>query len=476
MNSVFLTKSPDWTTIWLAARERLRRELGGATFDAWLAKLDLLEFGKDELQFGAPKPWVRNWVANNFVGRIERALRAEGGAPASITIVLGQAGLRVGGSAAQRKDDSVPSASVAVLPSPGSKEESGAAEEPPPFGRAAKPDQSFTSFVPGAANVLGFRSAQDFARGEMDDVSLLFIHGSFGYGKSHLLNATALESQRLGCRTLLLRSEDFMRLFLGALKSRDTLTFKEQVRAADMLIIDDVHHICRSTSTVSELLHTLNAYTDSRRRLVIAADRPPAGLENIGADLRSRFTGGLSIAIEKPDRATRLGILRARAEEYGRRTDAAVIPQDALERIADIEDATPRDIIGFFNTLKMHAQLATTQHAFRTAVEAIAMRGAVSPRVSIEDVQKKVAEYFEIDPREFRSNQRSRRVTRPRQVAMFLAREVTHRSLPEIGRRFGGRDHTTVLHACRRIVALCDQDANFKQEIDFLMRFLGKEN
>lgn len=477
MNTAFATKSPDWLAVWSAARERLRRELGAATFDAWLARLDLLEFGNDELKFGAPKPWVRNWVANNFVGRIEKALRAEGAQPASITVVLGQSDLRkIGGGLGAGKPHHETDASVTVLPAPERKQETGTSEEQPVFCRAPQPEQSFQTFVAGAANALALKAARDFASGETDDVPLLFIHASFGYGKSHLLNAIALESQTLGCRALLLRSEDFMRLFLGALKSRDTLSFKEQIRAADMLLIDDVHHLCRSTSTVSELLHTLNAYTDLRRKLVIAADRPPSGLENIGADLRSRLTGGVTVAIEKPDRATRLQILKERAEDYARKRGVSVIPDEALERIADVEDATPRDLIGFFNNLKMHAQLAANPLAFRVAVETIAKRGTITPRISIEDVQKKVAEYFELDPREFRSGQRSRRVTRPRQVAMFLAREVTMRSLPEIGRRFGGRDHTTVLHACRRIASLCNEDPNFKQEIDFLKRFVGKEN
>ncbi len=267
-----------------------------------------------------------------------------------------------------------------------------------------------------------------------------------------------------------------MRQFLGALNRRETLGFKEELRAADLLLIDDLQHLCRSTSTMSELLHTLNAYSDLRRKLVIAADRPPAMLEGLGADVRSRLCGGLVIALEKPERATRLGILKARAEEYARKRAQTAIPDEALERIAALEDATPRDLIGFFNNLTLHVELTKNPLAFNAAVETIVRRGAVARKTSIEDIQRKIADFYKLDPRDFQSAQRSRRVARPRQVAMFLAREITMRSLPEIGRRFGGRDHTTVLHACRRIAALCDEDPTFKQEVDFLKRVLGKES
>jgi len=237
-----------------------------------------------------------------------------------------------------------------------------------------------------------------------------------------------------------------------------------------VLLIDDLQHLCRSSATLSELLHTLNAYSDFKRKLVIAADRAPAQLENLGADVRSRLSGGIVTAIEKPERATRFAILKARAEEYGRKRPFAVIPDAVLARIADLEDASPRDLLGYFNNLTVHVGLTPLSAAVNTIIS----RGA-SRKISIEDIQRKIADFYKLDPREFQSSQKSRRVVRPRQVAMFLARTITDRSLPEIGRRFGGRDHTTVLHACRRITALCEEDPTFAQEIEFLKGVLAKE-
>jgi len=467
-----LKKTPDWLAIWSAARDRLRRELGGATFDAWISKLTLLDFRKDEIKLGAARPFVRNWVANHYVGRIEKALRAEGGNPASLTIVLALSdNPRIGGAVAAEEPSPQPAA-VAVLPSAPAVA-LGQAERLL-FSRRPDPLLSFTTFIEGTSNAMALRVARSFAEDEADGISVLYLHGSFGFGKTHLLNAIALACVARGRRALLLGAEDFMRQFLGALGRRETLGFKEELRAADILLIDDLQHLCRSSATLSEFLHTLNAYADLRRKLVIAADRAPSLLENLGADVRSRLSGGIVTALEKPERATRLAILKARAEDYCRKHANAIIPDETLARIADLEDATPRDLLGYFNNLTVHVGLTQNPVALNAAVSTILSRGCTR-RISIEDIQRKIADFYKLDPREFQSAQRSRRVARPRQVAMFLARTITERSLPEIGRRFGGRDHTTVLHACRRIAALCEEDPTFAQEIEFLKRVLAPE-
>ena len=469
-----LKKTPDWLAIWSAARDRLRRELGGATFDAWIAKLTLLDFRKDEIKLAAGRPFVRNWVANHYMGRIEKALRAEGGNPSSLTIVLAPVeGPRIGGGLTAEDSESR-SASVAVLPPAAPVRSPGASNERPLFSRTPDPSVSFGAFVEGTTNALALRAARSFAEDEADGISVLYIHGSFGFGKTHLLNAIALGCLARGRRALLLGAEDFMRQFLGALGRRETLGFKEELRAADILLIDDLQHLCRSSATLSEFLHTLNAYADLRRKLVVAADRPPSGLENLGADVRSRLSGGIVTSIEKPERATRLAILKTRADDYCKKHPGVIIPEEALARIADMEDATPRDLLGYFNNLTVHVGLTQSPVALNVAVNTILSRGSVR-RISIEDIQRKIADFYKLDPREFQSAQRSRRVARPRQVAMFLARTITERSLPEIGRRFGGRDHTTVLHACRRVAALCEEDPAFAQEVEFLKRVLAPE-
>jgi chromosomal replication initiator protein len=458
--------SPDWAVIWAGARERLRRELGDAVFETWISPLVLVDASDGELKIGANRPFARNWVANQYAARIERAVRAEGTEPASISIVLAP---QKQSPAPHREIRSAP-ATIAYFQEPFAKVGDTRRSL---SNRVLDPLQSFENFVAGPANEFAYRATRALAEDAGSDVPLIFIHGTFGLGKTHLLNAAALEARRRGRRALLLGAEDFMRQFLGALNRKDTLGFKDELRAAELLLIDDLQHLCRSTYTVSEFLHTLNAFSDLRRKLVIAADRPPAELETLTADVRSRLSGGLVIAMNKPDREMRLAILKDRATEYAKRRQEAPLSDAVLEHLAGMEDATPRDLIGAFTKLAVYADLTKKPVTVDVAAETIGQR-TTAHKTSIEDIQKRTAEFYKIDLRDFHSPQRSRRVARPRQVAMYLARELTMRSLPEIGRRFGGRDHTTVLHACRRIAALCAEDPVLKQEVDFLKDVLGK--
>jgi chromosomal replication initiator protein len=463
--------TPDWPVVWTKARERLRRELGDAVYNVWLSQLSLLSFERSELKIAAPRMFVRNWVASQYVARIERACRAEGAEPASVSIVL--APPSVGGGLA-KEEPSVSHASISQLPVRPRPPDRPAETRGSLSRRVADPSLTFENFVPGSANEFALGAARAFAQGETPEISLLYIHGTFGVGKTHLLNAIALAAQAKGRRALLLSSEEFMRRFLGALKSKESLEFKDEIRAADMLLVDDLQHLCRSTYTMSEFLHTLNAFSDLRRKFVIAAERPPSALQGLSAEVQSRLSGGVVISVEKPDRATRFAILKARAERHARDRGRAPMPDTALERISEIEGATPRDLIGIFSKLELYADLTKNPVTFDVAVENILRGGAGGRKVSIDDIQRKAAEFYKLDLRDFVSKQRSRRVARPRQIAMYLSRQLTERSLPEIGRRFGGRDHTTVLHACKTIQALCEVDPVFKQEIEFLKDVLNK--
>ena len=239
----------DWYAVWTCVRERLRRELGDPVFDAWIGPLTLDGTDKDELRIGAAKPFVRNWVANHYVTRIERAFSAEGAEPASLSIVVSNSpAVATGVSKEPVRIEPQPAPSS--YPPQGEGAEVGAA----PKGlwtRMLHPQQTFDSFIAGTSNEFGHGAARAFAEGRGGDIPLLYIHGGFGYGKTHLLNAAALEFRKRGKRVLFLRAEDFMRHFLGALYRKDTLAFKEELRTAEVLIIDDLQHICRSTATAS---------------------------------------------------------------------------------------------------------------------------------------------------------------------------------------------------------------------------------
>src|ERR1051326_149872 len=379
---------PDWPNAWGNVRERLRRELGDAVFEAWIGPLTLEGHDHDELKIGAAKPFVRNWVANHYVARIERAFRAEGAIPASLSIVMA-APAPVTLPVARSTEP----ASISYLPQRAVEDDSAKGL----WTRMLHPQQTFDSFIPGPANEFGHGAARAFAEGQHADIPLLYIHGGFGFGKTHLLNAAALEFRKRGKRTLFLRAEDFMRHFLGALYRKDTLAFKEELRTAEVLIIDDLQHICRSAATASEFLYTVNAFADLRRRVVIAADRAPSALEGLGADVRSRLAGGLCVGLDKPDRATRLAILKSRAAEFTRLKPDVVLPESVLNRIADMEDASPREMIGVFTKLATYADLTKKPVTLETAEEAVGLRSAPGAKTSIEDIQRKTAEFYKLE-------------------------------------------------------------------------------
>ena len=466
----------DKQVMWARARERMRRDLGDSLFNTWIGPLTLESWTADEIRIGAPKPFVRDWVSSRYVPRIERALAAEGLSAKSLAIMLVSPAPMIGANVVRepvQAEIRTPATVSYLAP----QAEAEATEDGKGlWNRVLHPAQTFDSFIPGSTNEFGYSAARAFADGSESEIPLLYIHGGFGFGKTHLLNAAALEFRKRGKRTLFLRAEDFMRHFLGALYRKDTLAFKEELRTAEALLIDDLQHICRSNATASEFLYTVNAFADLRRRVVIAADRVPSALEGLGADVKSRLAGGLTVSLGKPDRETRLAILKARAAEFSRHRPHVSLPLAALERIAELDEASPREIIGVFTKVATYADLTKKAVTLENVEEAIGSRTASGIRTSIEDIQRRTAEFYKLEVRDFHSPQRARRVARPRQVAMYLARKLTSRSLPEIGRRFGGRDHTTVLHACRRIEALCVEDPTFKQEVDFLSQMLTKNN
>lgn len=456
-----------WLDVWNTVRDTLRQELGQGLFDSWIAPLSFGGAERGAVRLIAPRRLVRDYVTNHHTARLERLFTQTASDFVSLEIEV---------SAQEPKA----AAAVKRAPAPGTLGAGMPAKGAPPSVQGLwdrQPDalQSFQNFVVGPANEFAFKAAQRTA-GQCDaELGLLFLHGGFGYGKTHLLNAIQLEARASrGARVLFLRAEDFMRRFLSAIRSQEQLAFKEELRAADILLIDDLQHICGRSATISEFLHTVNAFTDLKRNVVIAADRPPGLLEGLTDDIRSRLKGAIVIALDKPDADTRLAILKARASDTEKNRPRAVLPDAVLERIASEPDMSPRELLGALRKLSTYAELTGKQLTPEIVEEAIGTRASAGEkRATVEEIQKKTAEFYKLDLRELHSARRTRYVARPRQVAMYLARELTSRSLPDIGRRFGGRDHTTVLHACRRIEALCKTDPLFQQEVEFLRKVLG---
>jgi chromosomal replication initiator protein len=470
------TPEPVWTDIWAAVRDRIRLELGQGIFDTWIAPLSLAQVESGHMRLNAPSRLIRDYVTSHHASRLERALSAAAASFASLEIAVTAPearGIGVATKPAAARLGTRPAS--AFMPMADGAGKGAGVSLQGLWDRQPDPAQSFAGFVVGPSNEFAFKAAQRFAENGESEMGLLFIHGGFGFGKTHLLNAIALEARTArSARVLFLRAEDFMRRFLAALRNQETLAFKEELRGADILLIDDLQHIC-GKSTMSEFLHTVNAFTDLKRKVVIAADRSPAILEGLADDIRSRLQGAVVIALEKPDAQTRLAILKSKAAEMAKKWPRSAIPDAMLEQVANELDASPRELLGVLMKLATYADLTGKPVTPEMAEEAIGCRIVNGDRrVTIEEIQKKTAEFYKLDLRELHSARRARRVARPRQVAMYLARELTSRSLPDIGRRFGGRDHTTVLHACRRIEALCKTDPVFQQEVDFLRKVLGR--
>jgi len=301
----------------------------------------------------------------------------------------------------------------------------------------------------------------------------LYIHAGVGLGKTHLLQAITWAGNSGDRKVLYLTAERFMYGFVSALKSQTTLAFKEALRAIDVLVIDDLQFL-QGRSTQHEFCHTINALIDAGRQVVIASDRPPADLESLDDRVRSRLAGGLVVEIGSLGEELRLEILKSRVAAARHYHPGFEVPTPVLSFIAKSVTHNGRDLEGAVNRLLAHSKLTgqpvTLEMAEREMRDLI--RPAEPKRVRIEDIQRIVARQYNVSRSDLLSSRRTANVVRPRQVAMYLSKILTLRSLPEIGRRFGGRDHTTVLHAVRKIEALTGNDAAFAEEIEGLKRQL----
>ncbi len=344
-------------------------------------------------------------------------------------------------------------------------------------GSPLDPRLSFDTFITGRSNTLAHAAAKQVAasrRGEPLMFNPLYIHAAVGLGKTHLLQAISWTGHNGGERKILyLTAERFMYGFVAALRSQTTLAFKEAVRAIDVLVIDDLQFL-QGRSTQAEFCHTLNTLIDAGRQVVIASDRPPADLESLDDRARSRLAGGLVVEIGSLGEELRLEILKSRVAAARLHHPGFEVPAAVLSFVAKSITHNGRDLEGAVNRLLAHAKLTgqpvTLEMAEREMRDLI--RPAEPKRIRIEDIQRIVARQYNVSRADLLSSRRTANVVRPRQVAMYLAKVLTLRSLPEIGRRFGGRDHTTVLHAVRKIENLAGNDSAFAEEIEALKRQL----
>ncbi len=443
---------------WMRVRNRLQAEFGEAAYRSWLKPLVLREFDDGKIVIGAPTDFMREWVDAQYAHRLLDLWMDENRDIRGVDIVTAPATI----CQPHTKREFPVAARTAVTDQNGVSIEN--------LGAPLDKRCTFDTFVTGKPNELAFAAARRVAESSEVTFNPLFLYGGVGLGKTHLMHAIAWQITRQNPkrRILYLSAEKFMYQFIRALRYKDTVAFKEQFRSVDVLMIDDFQFISGKDSTQEEFFHTFNALVDQNRQIVISADKSPNDLEGIEERMRSRLGWGLVADLHPTTYELRLGILQSKAEPMG-----VEMPPKVLEFLAHKITSNVRELEGALNRIVAYASLVGRPITLESAQEVLHdLLRANDRRVTIEDIQKRVAEHFNIKLSEMSSARRSRAVARPRQVAMYLAKQLTARSLPEIGRKFGGRDHTTVMHAVRKVDELRGLDAAFAEDVELLRRML----
>ena len=343
------------------------------------------------------------------------------------------------------------------------------------LGAPLDPSLCFDNFVVGASNELAYAAAKRIAEADKVSFNPLFLYGGVGLGKTHLMHAIALEIKKNWPerKVLYLSAEKFMYQFIRALRFKDTMSFKQQFRSVDVLMVDDIQFIAGKDSTQEEFFHTFNTLIDHNHQVVISADRSPVDLDGIEERIRSRLGWGLVTDIHASDYELRLGILQSKAETHLEENPDLIINDNMLEFLAQKIDSNIRVLEGALNRIIAYSSFVGRPLTIDMAQEVLKDLIRASQRtITIDDIQRKVADYYNLRLSDLLSARRSRQIARPRQVAMYLSKILTTRSLPEIGRKFGGRDHTTVIHAVKRVEGLRDSDTAIQEEVDLLTRSL----
>ena len=440
---------------WDSIRTGLRRDLGARTFDGWLKPAELGGFEPDSgtLDVVMPSQFMADWVRSHFGERLTLAWK---------TVLPIVRDVRVIAAA-----DAPRPAPLLIL------EEVPAPAERDPNAPKFDPRYRFETFIVGKANEVAATAARTVALGGKDtpEFNPLFIHGGTGRGKTHLLHALghAFLTRNPGARVVSMSAEKFMVEFIRALKENDTISFKQRLRNADLLLIDDVQFIAKGDSTQEEFFHTMNEIIGAGRRLVITSDRAPQDLDGTAPRILSRLSWGLVADINPADYELRFNIIVAKLEAL----PGVNMPRNVIDFLARRVTSSIRELEGALNRIGAYAMMTGREIdvAFVEEVLANVLR-ANQRRISIDEIQTQVAEHYRIRKAEMTSARRAREVARPRQVAMYLSKQLTPKSLPDIGRRFGGRDHTTVIHAVRQIEKLRASDAELDADIRLLTRQL----
>ena len=440
--------------LWAKVQEYLRAEFGKDAYDSWLKNLEFKGLEGGTVTISARTPFIRDWVRRHYASRIKDFFSRNNDEVYAVELV-----------ASKSKTASEDAAeNVSMASSSDVIEDS--------FGAKLDPRYVFDTFVVGKSNELAYAAALRVAESKEVPFNPLFLHGGVGLGKTHLMHAIAAEVRRKHPerKVMYMSAEKFMYEFISALRFKDSVAFKKQFRNVDLLMIDDVQFIANKNSTQEEFFHTFNALVDNRRQVVLSADRSPTDLTGIEERIISRLGWGLVADVHPTDYELRYGILQSKREKLS----GPEISEEIIEFLAKRITSNVRELEGALNRVVAYADLVGRPVTLEMARDVLQdLLRANDRKVTIDEIQRQVAEYYNLRLAELLSARRARNIARPRQVAMYLSKQHTSRSLPEIGRKFGGRDHTTVMHAVRKVDDLRRTDSTLDEDIHRLSRLLA---
>ena len=462
---------------WERIARRLRAELGEELYVSWFQRMEPEHFAEGRLCVSVPTRFLKSWIDSHYSDRLLAACSGEFG---ELDAVLTK--VRARGMPARPVSVPAENGAVADAVHEPRRVAQRSVEAAPDRGSPLDHGLTFETFVTGRSNALAHAAAlrvADAMPGQPLSFNPLYIHSPAGLGKTHLLNAMSwrIRQRFQDRRVLFITAEKFMVQFSAALKARDTLSFKDYFQSIDVLLIDDFQFLQGKTMQ-QEFCHTFNSLVDAKRQVIVAADVPPAQLESIDQRMRSRLAGGLVVDIELPDLELRRSILHTRLQGARQRQPGLHVPEDVVEFIANRITGGGRELEGALNRVIALQQLRQgVPMSVDLAAQALRdlTQTAEAVRVRIDDILQAIGRHYNVSRADLLSPRRARAIVRPRQVGMYLAKKLTSRSLPEIGRRFGGRDHSTVLHAVRKVEELMQADDKMAREVALLTRIIEQQ-
>jgi len=440
--------------VWSNVKIKLKKIYGSQEYTNWLKLLNFNSIKNNVLILNAPTKFMCDWISSHYGKKVLNTWREFDKSAKDISIILNEQANNTIQNQNQSKEN----------------QQNIEKNTKTDLLNNLDPRFIFKDFIVGKPNELAFSACRRVAESENVAFNPLFLYGGVGLGKTHLMHAIAWEKKKRNpaLKILYLSAEKFMYEFIKALRFKNTVAFKDQFRSVDLLMIDDVQFIIGKESTQEEFFHTFNALADQNRQIVVSADKSPSDLEGLEERLRSRLGWGLVADIHPTTYELRLSIIEAKIDKFN-----INLPKDVAEFLAHKITSNVRELEGALTRLTAHVTLVGRPIDLEIAQDLLQdLLRASDRRATIDQIQKKVAEYFNIKISDMHSARRSRIITRPRQIAMYLSKNLTTRSLPEIGRKFGGRDHTTVIHAIRKVQELKKNDSNFSEDIEILTRSL----